>query len=222
MVVCSQCGIRNEPADVFCGSCGIFLAWFGESVEDAVQRPAPLAAVRTEEGTRASGVAVTSDAEITVVIPEAGREAAFDEPPDQDPRASGEALKQAEMQARTAEARAREAKVRALEAEARAAEAETRARQAEARAADAAIRTIEAEARAIEAVVKALRTGVSRGDPRMQQPEGPTGAAGEAPPADGRPSRALPLSLRMLSVAAAVALLLLIAAASGTPWLRGG
>lgn len=222
MIVCSECGVPNEPGEVFCVSCGIFLAWFGENLDEAVQRSGALAPamVRDRRGTSATpGGSVTADPQLTVVIPDIDRETAPDagRAGEQAPRGPG--MKQEDIWARTAEARAEEARLRALRAEARAEEAETRRRQAEARAADAAIHTIEAEARSIEAVVKGLQAGVSTGDSPIQWPQGTIGAAGERPPADGHVSGALPLSLRMLSVAAAIALLLLIAAAAATPWL---
>jgi hypothetical protein len=222
MIVCSECAVPNEPGEVFCVACGIFLAWFGENLDETVQHSGAVtpARMRDQWGTSATpSGSLMSDPQLTVVIPEVDRETAPDTGRAGEGRPRGPGMKRAEMWARAAEARAVEAKVRALEAEARAEEAETRAREAESRAAQAAIRTIEAEARTIEAVVQGLRAGVSTGDRGIQRPEGTMGAAGEGSPADGHVSGALPLSLRMLSVATAIALLLLIAVAAVTPWL---
>ena len=33
MIVCRKCGFRNAAKDIFCGSCGSFLEWTGEKVE---------------------------------------------------------------------------------------------------------------------------------------------------------------------------------------------
>lgn len=35
MMVCTQCGFQNETQDAFCGSCGAFLEWAGEKVEES-------------------------------------------------------------------------------------------------------------------------------------------------------------------------------------------
>ena len=45
MMVCTQCGFQNETEDAFCGSCGAFLEWAGESVGSQVSTPAGEAAV---------------------------------------------------------------------------------------------------------------------------------------------------------------------------------
>ena len=47
MMVCTQCGFQNETEDAFCGSCGAFLEWAGESVGSQVSTPAGEAAVGT-------------------------------------------------------------------------------------------------------------------------------------------------------------------------------
>ena len=41
MIVCKQCGHRNEDNDTFCGSCGKFLEWTGERVAVAQPEPEP-------------------------------------------------------------------------------------------------------------------------------------------------------------------------------------
>ena len=41
MIVCKQCGHRNEDNDTFCGSCGKFLEWTGERVVVAEPEPEP-------------------------------------------------------------------------------------------------------------------------------------------------------------------------------------
>ena len=34
-VICRRCGFGNVPGDQFCGSCGAFLEWEGESAAEA-------------------------------------------------------------------------------------------------------------------------------------------------------------------------------------------
>jgi len=41
VIVCKQCGHRNEDNDTFCGSCGKFLEWTGERVAVAQPEPEP-------------------------------------------------------------------------------------------------------------------------------------------------------------------------------------
>jgi uncharacterized OB-fold protein len=41
VIVCKQCGHRNEDSDTFCGSCGKFLEWTGERVVVAESEPEP-------------------------------------------------------------------------------------------------------------------------------------------------------------------------------------
>ncbi|MEW2036341.1 hypothetical protein AB0885_04275, partial [Streptomyces sp. NPDC005534] len=36
MIVCKQCGAHNQSSDTFCGSCGSFLEWTGESIKKPV------------------------------------------------------------------------------------------------------------------------------------------------------------------------------------------
>ena len=43
MIVCKQCGYRNQDNDTFCGSCGKFLEWTGERVAVAEAPPPPAA-----------------------------------------------------------------------------------------------------------------------------------------------------------------------------------
>lgn len=37
MIICTNCGNHNEDSDEFCGSCGKFLEWVGQKVEDPVK-----------------------------------------------------------------------------------------------------------------------------------------------------------------------------------------
>jgi hypothetical protein len=47
MMVCTQCGFQNETGDAFCGSCGGFLEWVGESVTTAASARAGNGTVET-------------------------------------------------------------------------------------------------------------------------------------------------------------------------------
>ena len=44
MIVCHDCGFRNEDKDTFCGRCGRFLEWTGKKVVVEQPRPAPVVA----------------------------------------------------------------------------------------------------------------------------------------------------------------------------------
>jgi hypothetical protein len=48
VIVCKQCGYRNQDSDTFCGSCGKFLEWTGERVAVAEAPPPPPAPVEPE------------------------------------------------------------------------------------------------------------------------------------------------------------------------------
>lgn len=50
MIVCRQCGHQNEEGVSFCGSCGTFLEWTGERVEEAEPEPPPPAPVTERPG----------------------------------------------------------------------------------------------------------------------------------------------------------------------------
>ena len=41
MIVCTKCGLQNDPSDSFCGSCGSFLEWTGTRVEEPGPMPEP-------------------------------------------------------------------------------------------------------------------------------------------------------------------------------------
>ena len=42
MIICTRCGYHNQNGDAFCGSCGSFLEWTGEKLQEAtVEQPAP-------------------------------------------------------------------------------------------------------------------------------------------------------------------------------------
>ena len=40
MIVCTKCGLHNDPSDSFCGSCGSFLEWTGTKVDEPAPAPA--------------------------------------------------------------------------------------------------------------------------------------------------------------------------------------
>ncbi len=63
MMVCTQCGFRNETEDAFCGSCGAFLEWAGEKVETDGPTPAPVTTVATQAP--AAGAATAPSVEPT-------------------------------------------------------------------------------------------------------------------------------------------------------------
>ncbi|MGH9177452.1 MAG: zinc-ribbon domain-containing protein, partial [Acidimicrobiales bacterium] len=39
MIICEQCGNQNDATDTFCGSCGAFLEWQGQRVEEPAPAP---------------------------------------------------------------------------------------------------------------------------------------------------------------------------------------
>lgn len=42
MIVCTECGNQNEDGAEFCGSCGAFLDWTGEKIEEPKPAPSPV------------------------------------------------------------------------------------------------------------------------------------------------------------------------------------
>lgn len=49
MIICTNCGNHNEDSDEFCGSCGKFLEWVGQKVEEPAETAAPEAEPEPEE-----------------------------------------------------------------------------------------------------------------------------------------------------------------------------
>ena len=169
MIVCTECGHRNEDADDFCGSCGNFLEFTGERIEEAGP-PAPepevpaehsptiVERVRTAVGldrdepagdasTGADSSATAGEGSPTpaddTTVPTGSVSRARREAE----RAADEAARAAEEARRAAEQAAEEAAAEASKADdaARAAAAESEARQAaEATAASAQVEAVAA------------------------------------------------------------------------------
>jgi hypothetical protein len=154
VIVCTKCGFQNESGDSFCGSCGAFLEWSGESVatEEPVAEAPPVEFAPAES--RLGFIDRVKD-KIGIGEDDEGEAAAATAAPSQEAEEAAAAQQQAD-EAAAAERAAREAAEQAArarqEAEVRArAEAEERARAEEAarRSAEEAERVRqEAEARA--------------------------------------------------------------------------
>jgi hypothetical protein len=85
MMVCTQCGFRNETEDAFCGSCGAFLEWSGEKVE--TDEPAPAAPTIAETPAPPEELPATPSAE---PAPEPAAASALPFPPGPSSRFRGE------------------------------------------------------------------------------------------------------------------------------------
>ncbi|MGQ0519571.1 MAG: NADase-type glycan-binding domain-containing protein [Actinomycetota bacterium] len=52
MIICEECGNQNDSTDTFCGSCGAFLEWQGQRVEEPAPEPEPEVEETAEEAAR--------------------------------------------------------------------------------------------------------------------------------------------------------------------------
>ena len=58
MIVCTKCGLQNDPSDSFCGSCGSFLEWTGTRIDEPVAVPEPPAAPEPSSAPEQPGLIV--------------------------------------------------------------------------------------------------------------------------------------------------------------------
>ena len=166
MIVCKSCGHENEGGDTFCGSCGAFLEWSGESVDvagDGVGDPADYAEEVAAESAAAEAAAVEEArraAEAARTAEEEARRRAADEA-----RALARAREEAEARARADAESAERARVEAAavaergrleKAEAQAREHAEQEARARSEAEDRAAAAMEATRRAAEAAAVAV------------------------------------------------------------------
>ena len=157
MIVCKKCGNHNQEGDQFCGSCGSFLEWTGEKVEEAEPEvipepepePAPKKQTVIEKVKTAVGIDETQREAERQTQEEAERQAQEETERQAQEETENKAKAEAESLAREeAEKEAREEAEARAKAEAEAKEREEQERQAKEEAEQRAKKEAAAKAKA--------------------------------------------------------------------------
>ena len=184
MIVCTQCGNHNQDDDEFCGSCGKFLEWVGEKVDEPAPPPPPEPEVETAD-------------ELERAVEDAAAAAAAEAEAQRRREAEAEAAAAAERRRAAAQAEAETEAQRRAEAQA---EAEAQRRREEEHAAAAARAEAEEETarRAKEEADKkaAALLAKPRAQTPVQSPSPPPSevAASKAEPAETKASAQQPVA----------------------------